>query len=163
MGRGGRVNAMPVDSSRWEDKVRGKIKVNTEWRKPGRHSQQERAPLNPLKAVAIVIHLVLRAPGTFQAQGAVVDNHHSSADRVQLEMTCPSLPPVCRNLLVFGNEWEESGTLTARDQLEELVRSQCQLGQAALAHTSLWASFAHRAGDARHAWSSAAFLFRHVP
>ena len=108
--------------------MRGKIKVNTEWRKPGRHSQQERAPLNPLKAVAIVIRLVLRAPGTFQAQGAVVDNHHSSADRVQLEMTCPSLPPVCRNLLVFGNEWEESGTLTARDQLEELVRSQCQLG-----------------------------------
>ena len=129
----------------------------------GKAQPTGKGPLNPLKAVAVVIRLVLRAPGTFQAQGAVVDNHHSSADRVQLEMTCPSLPPVCRKLLVFGNEWEESGTLTASDQPEELVRSQCQLGQAALTHTSLWASFAHCAGDARHAWSSAAFLFRHVP
>ena len=38
---------------------------------------------------------------------------------------------------MFGNEWEESGTLTARDQPEELVRSQCQLGQEALEDTSL--------------------------
>lgn len=50
--------------------------------KAGKAQPTGKGLLNPLKTVAIVILLVLRAPGTFQAQGAVVDKHHSSVGRV---------------------------------------------------------------------------------
>lgn len=71
----------------------GKGQSKSRMEEDGKAQPTGRGPLNPLKTVAVVIHPVLRAPGALQAQGTVVDNHHSSADRVQLEMTCPPSPP----------------------------------------------------------------------
>ena len=76
---------------RGQSKGKGQSKSRME--EDGKEQPTGKAPLNPLKTVAVVIHPMLRAPGAFQAQGTVVDNHHSSADRGQLEMTCPPPTP----------------------------------------------------------------------
>ena len=76
---------------RGQSKGKGQSKSRME--EDGKAQSTGKGPLSPLKTVAVVIHPVLRAPGAFQAQGTVVDNHHSSADRGQLEMTCSPPPP----------------------------------------------------------------------